>query len=338
MERHLRVRRQKEPFLSFRVIETMMGEHTKMGSQRKEYGRALVELGRANENVVVLDADLSVSTRTSEFGKAFPERFFNCGVSEANMVCTAAGLAMAGKIAFASTFAVFATGLTYNQIRQSIAYPSTNVKIVASHAGLSVGPDGATHQMLEDIGLMRGLPNMTVIAPADANETYEATYALASHRGPAYMRFSRSEVPELQCDGKFRIGAARVLRDGRDITLFACGQMVYASMRAAERLREKNISAKVVNVSTVKPLDVHSIIESARETGAAVTVEEHSVINGLGDAVCSALASTYPVPLIKVGTNDVFGESGEASELLVKYGLTEENIERAAIASVSMKR
>ncbi len=311
----------------------------KMESQRKEYGRALVELGSKNRNIVVLDADLSVSTRTVEFGKAYPERFFNCGVSEANMITTAAGLAMAGKLVFASSFAVFLTGLTYNQIRQSIAYPKTNVKIVASHAGLSVGPDGATHQMLEDVGLMRGLPNMTVVVPADARETYQATHALASFNGPAYMRFGRADVPPISDEGSdFAIGRASMLREGADVTLIGCGQLVQACLAAAKQLETEGISASVVNMSTIKPLDNGMVDRCARDTGAIVTVEEHNIINGLGDAVCSAVAAHYPVPVTKIGTMDTFGESGEAGELLAKYGLSAEKIAMAAARTVDTKK
>lgn len=311
----------------------------KMESQRKEYGRALVEMGSSNRDIVVLDADLSVSTRTGEFGKVFPDRFFNCGVSEANMICVAAGLAMAGKTAFASTFAVFATGLTYNQIRQSVAYPASNVKIAASHAGLSVGPDGATHQMLEDIGLMRGLPNMTVIVPADAKETYQATYALAEMKGPAYMRFGRADVPSVSdVNGDFKIGKASVLKNGSDVTIVATGQLVHSSIQAAAELSDRGVDAEVINMSTIKPIDTGTLIASARRTGCIVTAEEHSVINGLGDAVCSVLSESYPVPVAKVGTEDTFGESGEAGELLVKYGLTPGRIVDRALKLVAGRK
>ncbi|MBX8632411.1 MAG: transketolase family protein [Thermoplasmata archaeon YP2-bin.285] len=311
----------------------------KMESQRKEYGRALVEMGSSNRDIVVLDADLSVSTRTGEFGKVFPDRFFNCGVSEANMICVAAGLAMAGKTAFASTFAVFATGLTYNQIRQSVAYPASNVKIAASHAGLSVGPDGATHQMLEDIGLMRGLPNMTVIVPADAKETYQATYALAEMKGPAYMRFGRADVPSVSdVNGDFRIGKASVLKNGSDVTIVATGQLVHSAIQAAAELSDRGVDAEVINMSTIKPIDTGTLIASARRTGCIVTAEEHSVINGLGDAVCSVLSESYPVPVAKVGTEDTFGESGEAGELLVKYGLTPGRIVDRALKLVAGRK
>lgn len=310
-----------------------------MESQRKEYGRALVEMGSSNRDIVVLDADLSVSTRTGEFGKVFPDRFFNCGVSEANMICVAAGLAMAGKTAFASTFAVFATGLTYNQIRQSVAYPASNVKIAASHAGLSVGPDGATHQMLEDIGLMRGLPNMTVIVPADAKETYQATYALAEMKGPAYMRFGRADVPSVSdVNGDFRIGKASVLKNGSDVTIVATGQLVHSSIQAAAELSDRGVDAEVINMSTIKPIDTGTLIASARRTGCIVTAEEHSVINGLGDAVCSVVSASYPVPVAKVGTEDTFGESGEAGELLVKYGLTPGRIVDRALKLVAGRK
>lgn len=317
----------------------MSSAGVKLASQRKEYGKALVELGAKDSRMVVLDADLSVSTRTADFGKAYPDRFFNCGVSEANMVTTAAGLAMSGRLVFASTFAVFATGLTYNQIRQSIAYPKTNVKIVASHSGLSVGPDGATHQMLEDVGLMRGLPNMTVVVPADAAETYEATHALASMKGPAYMRFSRSDVPVLEGrGGSYSIGRASVLRDGKDVSLIACGQLVHVCVEAARQLAREGVDAGVVDMSTVKPLDAAAVEKCARETGAIVTAEEHSIINGLGDAVCSAASAAYPVPVARVGTMDTFGESGQAEELLVKYGLTPEGVSAAARRALEMKR
>lgn len=309
----------------------------KLESQRKEYGKALIEIGEKRKELVVLDADLSVSTRTGEFGKVYPERFINCGVSEANMITTAAGLAMTGKLAFASTFAVFATGLTYNQIRQSIAYPGTNVKIVASHAGLSVGPDGATHQMLEDVGLMRGLPNMSVVVPGDAKETYQATHALASFRGPAYMRFSRSEVPSLPEGLQFALGKGTVLQEGTDVALVACGQLVHSSLAAAEQLTHEGVSATVIDMSTIKPLDAGLLEKFARRTGAIVTAEEHSIINGLGDAVCSAVAETYPVPVFKVGTMDTFGESGEAGELLRKYGLSAEGVAEAARKAVRAK-
>lgn len=308
-------------------------------SQRKEYGRALIELGSANSDMVVLDADLSVSTRTGEFGKAYPERFFNCGVAEANMIGVASGLAHSGRLVFASTFAVFATGLTYNQIRQSVAYPRANVKIAASHAGLSVGPDGATHQMLEDIGLMRGLPNMTVVVPADARETYEATHALASFHGPAYMRFSRSDVPSVSdYNCHFRLGKASTLREGKDVTIVACGQLVHAALEASRLLASNGLSASVVDMSTIKPLDVETLVKEASRTGAVVTAEEHSVINGLGDAVCSALAARCPVPVVKIGTSDTFGESGEAGELLIKYGLSADGIKEAAVRAVDMRR
>ncbi|MBX8635889.1 MAG: transketolase family protein [Thermoplasmata archaeon] len=311
----------------------------KLESQRKEYGRALTELGAKDKDVVVLDADLSVSTRTADFGKIYKDRFFNCGVSEANMMATAAGLAMAGKTVFASTFAVFATGLTYNQIRQSIAYPSANVKIVASHAGLSVGPDGATHQMFEDIGLMRGLPNMTVVVPADAAETHQATFELAGMKGPAYMRFGRADVPPVGAGQvPFRIGRAQVLRDGKDVAIIATGQLVHAALRASSMLGERGVDACVVNMSTIKPLDTSTVLACARKTGAIVTAEEHSIINGLGDAVCSAVAGNYPVPVWKLGINDTFGESGQAEELMVRYGLTAEGIVDSVVKVMKLRQ
>ena len=300
-------------------------------SQRKEYANALTELGRTRTEVVVLDADLSSSTRTNEFAKKFPERFFNCGIAEQNMMGTAAGLATSGKVVFASTFAVFATGRCWDQIRQSIAYPNLNVKIVATHAGITVGGDGASHQALEDIGLMRSLPNMTVIVPADGIEAYKAVKACVDHPGPCYVRLGRADVPMLTTmDSEFAIGKATVLREGSDVTLVGCGQMVAVCMDAAEELEKRGIHEEEVNMSTVKPLDEVTLLRSAKKTGAVVTAEEHTTVSGLGSAVAVVLGEYCPVPLKLIGTPDCFGESGESEELMRRYGLTSERVALAA--------
>ena len=299
--------------------------------QRKEYGRALVDLGNVREDVVVLDADLSGSTRTADFAKAYPQRFFNCGIAEANMIGTAAGLAASGKVAFASTFAVFATGRCWDQIRQSVAYPDLNVKIVATHAGISVGPDGASHQTMEDLALMRTIPNMTVVCPADGPETYKATFALAETEGPCYMRMGRSDVPVItDKDSPFQIGKGQLLRDGDDVTLVGTGQMVAACLEAATALKADGISARVINISTIKPLDEALLVKAAKETGCIVTAEEHNRLSGLGAAVATCLVERVNVPIQIVGMDDVFGESGESDELLMKYGLTAESVVESA--------
>lgn len=291
---------------------------------REAYGKALVELGQKNADVVVLDADLSKSTKTHEFFRSFPERFFNIGIAEQNMLGTAAGFAAAGKIPFASSFAVFATGRVYDQIRNSIAYPRLKVKIGATHAGLTVGEDGASHQAVEDIALMRCLPNMTVFVPADAVETRAAVLAAAEIDGPVYIRLGRSGVPVIHDENtfKFETGKAVTLKDGKDVTIIACGIMVSAALEAAEQLAGEGISVRVLDVHTIKPLDVNAIVEAARATGAVVTAEEHSILGGLGGAVAEALGENYPVPMLRVGVRDTFGESGKPQELLEKYGLT----------------
>ncbi len=308
-------------------------------SQRKEYANALTELGRTRTDVVVLDADLSSSTRTVEFAKKFPERFFNCGIAEQNMMGTAAGLAASGKVVFASTFAVFATGRCWDQIRQSIAYPNLDVKIVATHAGITVGGDGASHQALEDIGLMRSLPNMTVIVPADGIEAYKAVKAVADHCGPCYVRLGRADVPMLtSVDSEFIIGKAAVLREGSDVTLVGCGQMVAACMDAAEELHKRGVEAEVINMSTVKPLDEEVLLRSVEKTGAVVTAEEHSITTGLGSAVASVLGENLPSPMKMIGTPDCFGESGESEELMRRYGLTAERVALAAEEVIRRKK
>lgn len=311
----------------------------KMESQRKSYSKALVELGKARKDIVVLDADLSSSTQTIKFAQAFPERFFNCGVAEANMMDTAAGLAASGKTVFASTFAVFGTGRCYDQIRQSIAYPKLNIKIVVSHAGITVGGDGASHQITEDIALMRVLPNMIVIVPVDAPETYRVIYEIVENRDPTYVRMGRANVPTITEDlDEFKIGEASVMNDGEDVTLIGTGIMVSRCLQAANELKSHGISARVLNMSTIKPLDDKIIVKSARETGAMVTAEEHNILEGLGSAVAMVLGENANVPLRRVGIPDVFGESGESEELMEKYGLTAENIIDATHDVLSRKK
>jgi len=303
----------------------------KMESQRKQYGRALVELGKERGDIVVLDADLSSSTRTADFAAAFPERFFNVGIAEQNMMDTAAGLAASGKTVFASTFAVFGTGRCYDQIRQSIAYPKLNVKIVASHAGITVGGDGASHQIIEDIALMRVLPNMVVIVPVDSPETYKVVKAIAKMKGPCYVRIGRADVPTVtDADTKFDVNQAPVVRDGKDVTLIGCGIMVSKCLEAAEELSKHGVDARVINLHTIKPLDEKTIVRAARETGGVVTAEEHSVMMGMGSAVAMVLVENFHVPMKRVGIPDVFGESGGCDELMDKYGLTVDNIVEAA--------
>ncbi len=298
---------------------------------REVYGRTLVDLGKEYPQLVVLDADLTVSTKTNLFGKEFPRRFFTMGVSEQDMMATAAGFALAGKIPFASTFAVFATGRAWEHIRQSIAFPNLNVKIVATHAGVTVGEDGATHQALEDIALMRVLPNMTVIVPADAVETEKAIRALVDHKGPAYVRLARAKFPTIFKESyEFEIGKARVLREGKDVAIFAIGIMVYEALEAARLLDKDGIDACVVNVSTVKPIDIETVVKWAGITGAVVTAEDHSVIGGLGGAVAETLGEYCPTPIKRVGMKDRFGTSGDGLELLEYFGLKAKNIAQAA--------
>jgi transketolase len=300
-------------------------------SQRKEYGRALVELGKSRKDVVVLDADLSGSTRTADFAKEFPEHFFNCGIAEQNMMGVAAGLAASGKVVFASTFAVFATGRCWDQIRQSIAYPKLNVKICATHAGITVGGDGASHQTGEDVALMRTLPNFTVGVPSDAAEAFKMTKAFADWNGPCYMRMGRLDFPNVtEWDAPFKIGKGCVLRQGDDITLMGCGIMVSRCLEAAEVLERRNVSAQVINMSAIKPLDEGLVAAAVKKTGGIVTAEEHNVVSGLGAAVASYLAEHDPVPMRMVGMMDTFGESGEGEELMRKYGLTADRIIEAA--------
>jgi len=305
---------------------------------RDSYGAALAELGNTMQNLVVLDADLSAATKTGVFKKAHPHKFVNCGISEANMMGVAAGLASTGKVVFASSFAMFAAGRAFEQVRNSIGYPHLNVKIGATHAGISVGEDGATHQCNEDIALMRTIPGMTIINPADDVEARAAVFAAANMYGPVYMRFGRLAVPVIH-DGasyKFEIGKAEVLREGRDVTIIATGLMVGEALAAFEALKNDGISARVVNMHTIKPIDRDAIISAARDTGAIVTAEEHSVLGGLGGAVAEVTAETIPVPVLRVGVEDVFGQSGPALELLKKYGLTAEKIALKAKEAMSV--
>lgn len=297
---------------------------------REGYGDGLAELGAVNPNVVVLDADLAAATKTGVFKKAFPERFFDCGIAEGNMMGIAAGLATTGKIPFASTFAMFAAGRAFEQVRNSIGYPHLNVKIGATHAGITVGEDGASHQCNEDIALMRTIPGMVVLSPADYVEAKAAVKAAAEYEGPVYLRFGRAAVPVINDEAsyQFEIGKGLVLREGSDVTIVATGIMVSASLEAAEKLAAEGISAEVINIHTIKPLDKDTILASAKKTGKVVTAEEHSVIGGLGSAVCDVLCENNPVPVCKIGMNDVFGESGSAAALVAKYGLDADGVYR----------
>ena len=295
---------------------------------RESYGNALAELGAEHKDVVVLDADLAAATKTGVFKKAFPERFIDCGIAESNMMGVAAGLATTGLVPFASSFAMFAAGRAFEQVRNSIGYPHLNVKIGATHAGISVGEDGATHQCNEDIALMRTIPGMVVISPADDVEAKAAVKAAYEHQGPVYLRFGRLAVPVIndRPDYKFEIGKGVVLREGKDLTIIATGLPVSNCLEAAEKLAADGIDAKVINIHTIKPLDEDLVVAAAKETGKVVTVEEHSVIGGLGSAVCDVLAEKAPTKVMKIGINDTFGESGPAVELLEKYGLDTDSI------------
>ena len=290
---------------------------------REGYGEALLELGAENPNIVVLDADLAAATKTGVFKNAYPDRFFDCGIAEANMIGIAAGLATTGKIPFVSSFAMFAAGRAYEQVRNSVGYPRLNVKIGASHAGITVGEDGASHQCNEDIALMRTIPDMVVMCPADVIEAKEATKAAANYEGPVYLRFGRAVCPVIndKPDYKFEIGKGERLREGSDLTIVATGICVGGALEAADKLAEEGISAEVINICTIKPLDEYHIIRTEKKTGKVITAEEHSVIGGLGSAVCDALCKSYPVPVMKIGIQDVFGESGSAHALVEKYKL-----------------
>ena len=295
---------------------------------RQSYGETLTELAPKYPDLVVLDADLAAATKTGIFKKAYPERFFDCGIAEANMMGIAAGLAACGKIPFASTFAMFAAGRAYEVVRNSIGYPGLNVKIGATHAGISVGEDGATHQCNEDIALMRTIPGMTIINPADDVEAKAAVEAAILHKGPVYLRFGRLAAPVYNDPStyKFELGKGITLREGNDITISATGLMVYEAVQASDELRKEGINAGVINIHTIKPLDKELICKAAEDSGILMTVEEHSIIGGLGSAVAEAVTECYPVPVIKIGVNDEYGYSGPATELLKKFGLCKENI------------
>ena len=307
---------------------------------RESYGAALAELGEKYD-FLVLDADLAAATKTGVFKKKFPERFFDCGIAEGNMACVAAGIATTGKVVFASSFAMFAAGRAFEQVRNGIGYPHLNVKIGATHAGITVGEDGATHQCNEDIALMRTIPGMTIISPADADEAYAAVEAAINFYGPVYLRFGRYAVPNLTSeieDYRFEIGKGVTYREGKDVTIVANGFMVHLAVEAAEILAKEGIDAEVINIHTIKPLDTELLASSAKKTGAVVTAEEHSIIGGLGAAVCEALAESCPVPVLRVGVEDKFGQSGQVPELLEMYGLTAENIAAKARLAISKKK
>lgn len=307
---------------------------------RDSYGAALAELGEKNPDVVVLDADLSASTRTSVFKKKFPERHINCGIAEGNMISVAAGLASTGKVVFASSFAMFAAGRAFEQVRNSVGYPHLNVKIGATHAGLSVGEDGATHQCCEDIGIMRTIPGMVIINPADDIEARAAVKAAAEYQGPVYLRFGRLAVPVINGnpDYKFEIGKGIELAAGKDVTIIATGLMVPEALKAKEILAQGGVDARIINIHTIKPIDREIVAKAAKETGVIVTAEEHNVIGGLGSAVCEVVAETCPVPVVRVGVQDVFGASGNAAAVLEHYGLTAENIAEKAKVAAALKK
>jgi transketolase len=299
--------------------------------QRDVYGQTLVELGSQNKQVVVLDADLSSSTRTNLFAKAFPERFFNIGVAEQNMMSTAAGLASCNKIVFVSTFAIFATGRAWDQVRNSIAYNNFNIKIVATHAGVSVGPDGASHQALEDIALMRVIPNMHIIVPCDGPQTKEAVLLAAHTKGPFYIRLGRPKVPTLEKKDAFTFGKAQLISEGSDVTIIACGIMVAEAMTATEALKKRGIGVRLINMHTIRPLDVAAVLDAARQTRGIVVCEEHTVVGGLASAIDEVVAESHPTKVLRVGVKNRFGQSGQPAELLKEYNLTAGDIEKAVL-------
>lgn len=317
-----------------------MKKYTVLGSNdtRSGFGQGLLEAGKRNQNVVALCADLTESVKMGAFKEAFPERFFQIGISEANMVGVASGLALSGKVPFIGSFAAFSTGRVYDQIRQSVAYSNTNVKIAGSHAGITLGEDGATHQILEDIGLMKMLPNMVVINPCDYNQTVQATIAAAEYIGPVYIRFGRPKVPIfISEDTPFQIGKALMINEGKDVTILATGHLVWEAIQAGEMLAEKGIDAEIINIHTIKPLDKEAILKSVAKTGCVVTCEEHQYNGGLGDSVAQLLAQNNPKPIEYVGIDDKFGESGKPEDLMVKYGLKSQNIVHAVEKVIKRK-
>ncbi len=305
---------------------------------RSGFGDGILEAARKNENIVALTADLAGSLKLQGFIKEFPERFIQCGIAEANMIGIGAGLTIGGKIPYTTTFANFSTGRVYDQIRQSVAYSNKNVKICASHAGLTLGEDGATHQILEDIGLMKMLPGMTVIVPADYNQTKAATKAIADYEGPVYLRFGRPVWPIFTKEEDFVIGKAQKLNEGKDVSIFACGHLVWKAVEAARILEAKGISVDLINIHTIKPLDVEAVRGSIEKTGCAVTCEEHNIIGGLGDSIAQVAATHFPVPIEYVGTKDTFGESGKPTDLLTKYGLDTDFIVSAVDTVLARKK
>ena len=305
---------------------------------RSGFGEGLLELGKQMDNVVALTADLKGSVKMDAFAKEFPQRFFQCGIAEANMINTAAGLSLSGKVPFVGTFAAFATGRVYDQVRMCVSYSETNVKIAASHAGITLGEDGATHQILEDIGLMRMLPGMVVINPCDFNQTKAAIIAAGKHNGPVYLRFGRPSVPNFTPENQeFVIGKAILLNEGKDVSIFATGHLVWEALNAAEELEKEGISAEVINIATIKPLDVKAVMESVNKTGCAVTAEEHFIAGGMGEMIAGVLAAEKPVPVEYVAINDRFGQSGTPAELMKAYGLDAEHIVAAAKKAIKRK-
>lgn len=314
-------------------------DKTKTNSIRKAFGKTLAEIGELNEKIIVMDADLACSTQTKIFADKFPDRFFDCGIAEQNMLATAAGLASEGKIPFVASFAVFVTGRTYDQIRNGICYPNFNVKIVGTHGGVTVGEDGATHQALEDISLMRGLPHMTVIVPADCKECQEAIKYAALHEGPTYIRIPRSNVPDIFDENySFNIHKAVVVEEGTDVSVFTNGETLAEVLLAAEELKKDNISLEVINVPIVKPLDFQTVIESVKKTKLAITVENHSIIGGLGSAICETLADKLPSKVYRIGVNDEFGQSGKAEELIEYYGLDSKTLAKRIRAIIKKEK
>lgn len=305
--------------------------------QRDIYGQSLVKLGSLNKDIVVLDADLSSSTRTNLFAQQFPDRFFNCGVAEQNLMATAAGLASCGKTVFASTFAVFASGRAWDQVRLAISYNNFNVKIVATHAGITVGPDGASHQALEDIALMRVLPNMNIIVPCDGPQTAEAVLAAANHPGPFYIRLGRSKVATVENKGEFKFGQAQVISEGNDAAIIACGIMVSEALLAVKNLAQQGIKARLINMHTIRPLDNEVILKAAKETKLIIVCEEHNIIGGLASSIDEIVAENFPVKVVRIGIRNRFGQSGESEELLKEYNLTSLDIAKAVLANLSLK-
>jgi transketolase len=304
---------------------------------RSGFGDGIVEIARTNPEIVALTADLAGSLKLNQFIKEFPDRFFQCGIAEANMMSIAAGMTIGGKIPFTTTFANFSTGRVYDQIRQSVAYSGKNVKICASHAGLTLGEDGATHQILEDIGMMKMLPGMMVIVTCDYAQTKAATIAISNYKGPVYLRFGRPVWPIFTSEMEFKIGKAQQFTDGNDVSIFACGHLVWIALEAEKILKEKGISAEVINIHTIKPLDTEAVLKSVQKTGCAVSAEEHNIIGGLGDSIAHTASNASPVPIEYVGTNDTFGESGTPAQLLEKYGLDAAHIVAAAEKVIARK-